>query len=195
MLVSCIMPTVKDREHLIKLAKKCFDNQDYLERELIIIEDEGTIGHKLNLGCERAKGNILIRWDDDDWSSLMRITDQVTRLLDSKKSLTGYNEIYFWNMITNTASWYRGARNYCLGTSMCFLRTFWEQNHFLNSSYGEDLEFYNKAKAANDVIAVPANQLMVARIHGTNVSSGKCKYAPVPIESLSKQFFIDMNGG
>ena len=195
MLVSCIMPTIKGREELIKLAKKCFDNQDYLERELVIVEDEGTIGHKLNLGCERGKGSILIRWDDDDWSSPTRITDQINRLLVSKKSLTGYNEIYFWNTLTKTASWYRGARNYCLGASMCFIRSFWEANHFLDASYGEDLEFYKKAKAANDVIAVPAEHMLVARIHGTNTSSAKIKFPPVPIERLPKQFFDDLNGG
>jgi len=115
-------------------------------------------------------------------------------LLHSKKKLTGYNSIYFWNMLTQSASFYRGALNYCLGTSMCFTRDYWESNKFPEKNIGEDLDFQKKAKAENNVISIPADQMMVARIHGNNTGSGKVNFPVVPKEKLPKEFFAAIGG-
>ena len=193
-LVSVIMPTLSNREALRSLATKCFLQQDYPNKELILVEDEGTIGYKLNLGCERAKGNLFCRFDDDDWSAPNRLTDQVNRLISNNKNLTGYRSIYFWDDSKKQASYYHGAPNYCLGTSMLFTRKYWESNKFPLANIGEDLFFQRKAKQENDVISIEADQMMVARLHGSNISSGRIAF-PVVDKNKLPQAFFDAIGG
>ena len=194
------MPTTVGREPLMALAGQCFIQQDWPEKELIIVYEEPfTIGAKLNRACELAKGDILIRWDSDDWSATTRITDQVNRLIQNQKSISGYNSMYFWDMLKNRASKYTGTTDYSLGTSLCFTRKYWEANRFKedtkNGSYGEDLFFQEKARADKNTLSIQADQMMVARLHGSNCSSNKVVFPVVPIEALPKQFFTDMNGG
>ena len=194
MLVSVIIPTTTGRAKLLETAIRSYDSQDWPDKELIIIEGTDSIGVKLNSACQQAKGDILVRFDDDDWSAPNRISNQVNVLVNSKRNLTGYNSIYFWDYLTKTASIYKGLSNYCLGTSMCFTRHYWETNKFEDSSYGEDLNFQKKAKNSNDVISVPADQMMVATIHGNNTGSNKCKFPTVEKSKLPKEFF-EMIGG
>lgn len=188
-LVSCIMPTMANRSHLREVAIKCYESQDWANKELIIVEDEGSIGHKLNLACERAKGNILIRFDDDDWSAPNRITDQVNRLILNNKSISGYNSIYFWNEQTQEATQYRGVRKYSLGTALCFTRSYWNSNKFLDSSNGEDLAFIQTARNGEDIVSIDAGQFMIARLHSLNTASNRLKYFVVSKESIPEAFF------
>lgn len=188
MLVSAIMPTTESRRELRNLAIDCFNNQEWDEKELIVIESPDSIGNKLNQACKQAKGDILIRWDDDDWSDFTRIKEQVHRLLVHQKQLTGYYTMYFWDMNKKLASEYRGVKNYCLGTSMCFTRDYWNSNKFLDCSYGEDLHFQAKARGEKTVISVPAKNMMVARIHGSNTGSSKCAFPVKPTEVLPEEF-------
>lgn len=194
MLVSCIMPTSETRTGLRALACKCFLKQDWPDKELIIVDDNVSLGEKLNVACERAKGDILIRFDDDDWSAPNRISDQVKRLQDYPVDVTGYNSIYFWDIRDNTASRYRGAKTYCLGTSLCFKRSYWESNKFQHINFGEDLYFQKKATDEQKIVSVDADQLMVARIHNNNTGSSRIKFGQVPKEKLPKEFFIDLGG-
>jgi hypothetical protein len=194
MLVSAIMPTTFSRKHFWGDAAEWFNNQDWTEKELIVIHDESlTVGEKLNQGIEQAKGDIIIRWDDDDWSCRYRITDQVNRLLSNHKSLTGYNSMYFWDDTNKRASHYWGAPDYCLGTSMCFLKKYWEANRFEHISKGEDLYFQKKAKVEKDIISVPADKMMVARLHGNNTSSSIMQFPMIDRNKLSEEFLRRMN--
>ena len=83
-LESCIMPTV-NRQKFIPYAIEYFLQQDYLNTELIIIDDGlesakhlipnhskikyfyseplGIIGIKRNKACEKAKGEIIMHWE------------------------------------------------------------------------------------------------------------------------------------
>lgn len=195
MLVSVLMPTTANRKDLSKLALQCFHNQNWEEKELIVLDGIDTIGSKLNRGCEQAKGSIILRWDDDDWSFPFRITDQVSRILSHKKSLTGYYQIYFWDAANNRASQYGGgARDYCLGTSMCFTKDYWKSNPFQDTSIGEDFFFQKKARADKQAISLPANQAMVARLHKLNTSSNRVRFPQVNKELLNPEFFEQLGG-
>src|SRR4051794_21540808 len=97
-LVSCIMPTV-DRRRFVPQAIRCFLAQDYSHKELVILDD-GTdsvadlvpqhpeirylrktirqrIGPKRNQACDAARGEIIVHWDDDDWSAPWRLSYQL----------------------------------------------------------------------------------------------------------------------
>ncbi|HEX5104303.1 MAG TPA: glycosyltransferase, partial [Pirellulaceae bacterium] len=96
-LVSCIMPTGDRREFAI-LAIRCFLEQDYGQKELVIVDDgaiplaadelnnpqircirlsaRASIGAKRNLACREARGAIIVQWDDDDWHGPRRLSRQ-----------------------------------------------------------------------------------------------------------------------
>jgi glycosyltransferase involved in cell wall biosynthesis len=82
------MPT-RNRRAFIHLALRCFEAQDYNQKELIIVDDgddpvgdlihgcaqvqyrrlgeRHSIGDKRNAACELAQGQVVMLWDDDDW--------------------------------------------------------------------------------------------------------------------------------
>jgi glycosyltransferase involved in cell wall biosynthesis len=109
-LVSCIMPTYQ-RRPFIPLTLRCFIDQDYPNKELIIVDDgadqigdlaaslpgvrhiclpsRAAIGAKRNLACEQAHGDIIAHWDDDDWYAPDRLRYQVTPILAGGAEITG----------------------------------------------------------------------------------------------------------
>src|SRR5262245_34318361 len=109
-LISCIMPTW-NRRRFVPLALRSFLNQDYPNRELIIVDDgaepvedltdgipnvhylrlskRASIGAKRNLACQRARGGIIAHWDDDDWYSPDRLRYQAIPILMGQADLTG----------------------------------------------------------------------------------------------------------
>jgi glycosyltransferase involved in cell wall biosynthesis len=188
MLVSAIMPTA-GRRHLIPVALASFAAQDWPEKELIVVDDgeipvsdlicdvadvyyvrlvgKQTIGAKRNTACEYARGEVIVHFDDDDWSAPGRIRDQVERLQQTEKALTGYNHLLFWD----GARAYRYTNDdptYTTGTSMCYRKDLWKKHAFQNISRAEDNRFWELAKNAGKSVAVDAKQLMVARIHDAN---------------------------
>src|SRR5258708_4663268 len=100
-LVSCIMPTA-DRRRFVPLALHYFMAQDYANRELVVLDDGAdsiadlmpddprvryerlagrrSLGEKRNLCIERARGELIMHWDDDDWMAPHRISYQVAEL-------------------------------------------------------------------------------------------------------------------
>ena len=105
--VSCLTVTA-DRKHLMKRAIRCFQNQTYENKELVIVDDgdqdlsdilsslpsgqinyvklekkpENTLGKLRNRSLEEADGDFLVQWDDDDWYHPERISTQAQTLMD-----------------------------------------------------------------------------------------------------------------
>jgi hypothetical protein len=114
-LVSCIMPTY-NRRTFVPLALAGFEAQDYPNKELLIVDDgsdpigdlvEGrpgvryfhlgrrtSIGAKRNLACERAAGEIIAHWDDDDWYGQDRLRYQVAPIVQSEADITGLENAF-----------------------------------------------------------------------------------------------------
>lgn len=219
MLVSCIMPTY-DRRGLVELALRCYQRQDWPEKELIVLDDGSDpiedlckgipgvtyarhhgdkllLGTKRNLCCEMARGEVICHFDDDDWSAPTRITDQVTRLLESGKAMTGYWSMYFWSELLGKAFFYdEGGPNYAVGTSMCYRRDWWKDHRFRDVAKAEDNFAVFAARDAYQLICAPADQLMVAVSHRRCTSNpnrlGQNCWPEVPKEKLNPQFFADL---
>lgn len=105
-LVSCIMPTYR-RRAWVPLAIRCWQEQDYARRELVIVDDgpepcgdvvreaagedervryvhlhgRSSIGEKLNFGVRMARGDLLALWADDDYHAAWRLRYQTAMLL------------------------------------------------------------------------------------------------------------------
>jgi O-antigen biosynthesis protein len=188
MLVSCIMPT-RGRQAFALEALACYRAQTWDERELVIVDDaddrsfpEGvylygvqyhllekrlTIGAKRNIACSRARGSIIAHFDDDDWSAPERLEDQVIRMVNAGKGVTGYRSMRF----TDGVKWwqYTGAEDYALGTSLVYTREYWARNPFKTECiFGEDSHFIWAARRSSDIVTVDAGSMMWARNHAGN---------------------------
>jgi DNA-binding transcriptional LysR family regulator len=135
---------------------------------LIHIDEGCRIGEKRNFGCDRASGEIIAHWDDDDFSAPARLSDQVHRLLQSGKPVTAYHSMHF----TDGREWwqYRGNSGVAIGSSLCFRKSWWREHPFPAKQVGEDGEFARAALRAGQLITAPAGLLMAASIHPGNTS-------------------------
>ena len=121
-LVSCIMPTTGDRRRFLPQAIKCFQRQTYPNLELVILcdgeddlsdliprddkriryfylgRDHRTIGTKRNVACERAKGDLIAHFDDDDWSHPDRLSFQVGALLAEGAEVCRLSQLSFFEI-------------------------------------------------------------------------------------------------
>lgn len=110
-LVSCVMPT-RDRRALALNAVELWRRQTWEERELIVVDDGDddlgaalpsdprivylrapageSIGAKRNRACERARGDVLVQWDDDDWYGPSRLAVQVEPILEGGADVTAF---------------------------------------------------------------------------------------------------------
>lgn len=168
-LVSCIMPTANRQKH-IPLALDNFFQQDYPNKELVIIDDGKesilplltddprikyyysttvkTIGLKRNDACERASGEFIIHWDDDDWHAPDWISKQVYFLNASGADICGIENVHFYVAVTDTL-WKGTALNrnnphtggFLNGATFIYRKSFWEKNHFKDLPTGEDDDF------------------------------------------------------
>ncbi len=135
---------------------------------LIHLEGTATIGEKRNLACDRGAGEIIMHWDDDDWSGPDRMQDQVQRLQESGKQVTGYRTITFHE---GDERWfYQGPPDYVVGTSLCYWRQYWQTHQFSAIMVGEDTSFTFIAMAAHQTAAADAGDLMYATSHPNNTS-------------------------
>lgn len=109
-LISCIMPTYC-RRPFVPLAVRSFVQQDYPNKELIVVDDgedaigdlldnlpavryfhlnqRTSIGEKRNFACRNANGTLIAHWDDDDWYAIDRLRYQATPLILGEADITG----------------------------------------------------------------------------------------------------------
>lgn len=180
----------RNRRQWLPKAIRTFQLQTYPNKELLILSDgedvrdlvpddarirlvhieEGrTIGEKRNCGAGLAGGDVIVHWDDDDWSAPKRLADQMQRLRETGKSVTGYCSMLF----TDGSRWwlYDGVGNFnAMGTSLCYRKNWWRSHPFPAKQIGEDGEFVTEARQHHQLVSVPAGNLMAASIHPGNTS-------------------------
>lgn len=195
--VSCIMAT-HDRRRFVPQAIQCFMEQDYLHRELIILDDGSepiedlvprdlrvhylrlnsrrSTGKKRNLGCELATGDFLMCWDDDDWSGPDRISRQVAPLLTRRFDATVLPPSYLLDLVQNSF-WQHdamGARGLFLhgaawGT-LAWARKWWEKGvRFPDFSLAEDVSFRESLlRQGAKICRLPNEGAYIYVRHGNN---------------------------
>lgn len=178
----------RNRRQWLPQAIACYQAQSYARRELLILSDgedvrdlvplddpsirllhlEGRpeIGAKRNFGCERAAGEVIAHWDDDDYSAPGRLSDQVERLCNSGLAVTGYRSMRFTDGVR---SWL-WTGTIPAGTSLCYRRDWWQAHKFPAKQIAEDVDFGFEAMRARQLIAVEAGELMYATNHAGNTS-------------------------
>jgi glycosyltransferase involved in cell wall biosynthesis len=192
-MISCIMPTA-NRQKFIQLATHYFCHQSYTNTELIIIDDGeesvrhllppddrikyyyfpksiGKIGTKRNLACERASGNIIVHWDDDDYYGIDWIKRSVHALESTGADICGLNEFLFYSPLQQKFWKYvdhNEERPWLAGATMVYSRAFWKAHPFKDIQIGEDYDYIwnNQAK----IYAHDYTDGFIATLHSSNTT-------------------------
>ena len=192
-LVSCIMPTY-NRSSFITRAVNQFLQQDYPNKELIIIDDSDfsvahlipkselinysfqtnklDIGTKRNIACKKANGEIIVHLDDDDCYSPDWLLKQVEFLIENKLEVTGLKQPYFYD-ITEQEMWQyiypEEQKVWVYGATLCYTKKIWETNPFPIISSGEDNAFVWGAPIKK-ILAHNNINSYLGQIHNKNTS-------------------------
>lgn len=129
-LISCLCITHK-RPELLKNAIRCFLQQDYSNKELVVVyncndiqtiqalrefqseqirtfalDTKGqnlTIGELRNITVELSRGKFLCTWDDDDWYGVDRIKNQLSAIIKYKKKASILSHVLMYDRSKQTA--------------------------------------------------------------------------------------------
>lgn len=192
-LVSCIMPTA-NRQKFIPLAISYFKAQDYSNAELVIIDDGlessahlipkdskiryfyseplGTIGIKRNHACEKAKGDIIMHWDDDDWYAPDWISRQVNALNSSAADITGLNQVIFYSPSIDKHWMYQDLdleKPWLCGATMAYHKSFWQAHPFIDIQVGEDYDFVWNTGARTYALGYTKGFVAILHAHNTSI--------------------------
>lgn len=189
--ISCIMPTA-NRPHFIPYAIDYFLNQNYPNKQLVILDDSIThnlslipthpsikylysstpysTGAKRNIACEESRGDIILHWDDDDWYAEDWISRQVDALYSSQADIIGLKEINFFSSILNKRWKYKDDENqvpWVYGATLAYHKSFWEKHQFEDMQSGEDNEFLLRSCA--NIFAHDYSEGYLGIIHDNNI--------------------------
>jgi glycosyltransferase involved in cell wall biosynthesis len=211
--VSCLMPT-RDRRAFIPQAVARFLAQDYVDKELVVVDDgadpiddllpadprityvhlaEPTIlGTKRNLAAETACGDVLVHWDDDDWSAAHRLTAQVAAL--DGADVSGLN-CQIWRRVDGRAwrhTWL-GRRPWLAGNTLAYWRHTWQRVPFRAMATGEDTAFV-WAPGPRVLRPIEDESLVIGTIHPGNTSRKTTRgreWQPLPADQVRRIMAAD----
>jgi len=164
--VSICTPTF-NRRPFIQMAIKCFEHQTYPKdkMEWIIIDDgtdkiedlvshipqvryfkydeKLTLGKKRNISNEKAKGDIIVYMDDDDYYPPERVKHAVERLKESKALCAGSSAMFiYFKHIDKMYQFGPYGPNHSTAASFAFKRELLNQTRFdEESSVAEERTF------------------------------------------------------
>lgn len=194
-LISCVMATCPGREHFLEQALRYYRKQTYpcWRRELILVADTpetgdhltdfpdlgagggsyirrppGTLlGVKLNLGVRAARGNFLVKLDDDDWYApeyLERSLQKVLQERDPERVILTPSTFPIYIVETGEVLLWKSEWS-GMGTGMLFSRRLWTEMPFREDvERGLDNHFIRRARF-QPVAAPPDAQMLYVR-HG-----------------------------
>lgn len=181
-----------DRKEMAARARRCFDKQGYPNKRLLTFDTSGivaTIGELRNMAIAGCTEDIVVTWDNDDWSHPNRIAEQVALLQSSGKECVGYREMLFWrsprrlsgDFLANEIHYGADAAHkrlapsqvwlyincdprYCLGTSLCYWRSVWERRPFpdlpkAKGGTGEDTQWLREVDSAGISAQEPGHEM------------------------------------
>jgi len=187
------MPT-KNRRMFVSQSIKYFQNQNYPNKELIIY-DTGTdkvkdlvpnskeihyfssdsdlkLGEVRNAAIDLSKGDVIITWDDDDWSGENRISNQVQPIIKNEGNLTAITSSYRYDM--NIDQCWREIRkagtSLAVNATLSFKKQIWEKFvKYPPCSMGEDAIFLRDClKNELKLVILPNNSDYISITHLTN---------------------------
>jgi hypothetical protein len=140
------------------------------------LDKRTPISEKRNLGCKRAKNEIIVFMDDDDHypeTSIRRRVAWLTKHPWTPKAV-GCTTIACYDLLrgvsaVNTPPWNLSLGQRISEATLCFYKQWWVDRHFSfkqNTSEGED---FVKGREA-EFLELPPQQMIVAFSHKKNIS-------------------------
>ena len=136
-------------------------------RYIYLQNDRMTIGGKRNFCCERARGEIIVHWDDDDWSDPRRIAAQADEMFGDIH-VTGFYRCQFHSPESGRRYQWESSLRIPCGSSLMYRKSWWQDNRFRSIDVGEDVDFVERAHGF--VRATDGNSYFQATIHEGNTS-------------------------
>jgi glycosyltransferase involved in cell wall biosynthesis len=211
------MPTA-DRRRFVPQAIRYFEQQDYPNRELLVIDDgadriedlvperDGVryirpnspmlLGAKRNLACRLAAGEVICHWDDDDWSAPERISNALATLQAAHAQVCGSRSLLYFSPSENLAWRYEypaKSLRWLAGNTLIYRREAWSRCPFPEIRIGEDSAFTRMHSPGN--VACLGGDGVVGIIHDSNTSPKKVTglyWRPHPIEEVQRILGSDL---
>jgi glycosyltransferase involved in cell wall biosynthesis len=183
-LVSCILAT-RNRPEFARQAIRCFLRQTWYPSELIVVDDgeqavedlcQGLrsiryvrlpqvteLGTKLNIGIERAHGDIIQKLDDDDYYHPLFLECAAAHL-DEIDTLVAWD--CFLVLMTGERHLRHSGHGWAAGGTLCFHRDLWRRTAFRPVPRGVDRWFLTDTGARVRRVCEPELYLLVR--HGAN---------------------------
>ncbi len=206
-MVSCIMP-LRGKCPSVALDIEYFLRQDYEPRELIVIDQadqpatdlvphdprvrylrvEGRIsdGAMRNLGCEEARGEIILHWDADMWSSPGRISYLAGTLAGGQAEVSGLDAALYYAppaeqaWLCRSGDWVGGIAP----ASLCHSRALWQRTRFPDVDGAERAFFLREARPTR-IVALPDSACQVGFISG-RLPAAAFDCRPFPVEEVRR---------
>lgn len=159
------------------------DKREQMGINYIRLDERKTIGEKRNIATENAKNNIIVCMDDDDYYYPHSITNRITNLLNSKKSLVcctiiGMLDIHKYMSIINVPPFENTFGKCVSEATLTFYKNFWENNRFDDRNYCEADNMLNGR--LNEVEVMDWEDIIVSIIHKSNISDRRAPYDAKP---------------
>ncbi len=206
--VSCIVPTA-DRHDFLPAAIGCFLGQRFDAAELLIVDDghepvehlvpddpriryirlEGhrLLGDKRNLAVDAAHGDVIVHFDDDDWSHPDRVRTQFDTLATGAGELCGLSTMLWWDPQRRTAWRYTCPpmrRPWVAGNTLAYLRSAWQRAPFPAQTLGEDTAFV-WGLPTRHAVPIDDERLVIGTLHDRNTSSKRTAGSSwTPVDAL-----------
>jgi hypothetical protein len=140
------------------------------------LDKKTPISEKRNLGCKRAKNDIILFMDDDDHypeTSIRRRVAWLTKHPWSPKCV-GCTTIACYDLLrgvsaVNTPPWNIPLGQRISEATLCFYKKWWEDRHFTFKQDIAEGEDFVKGRE-HEFLEVPPQQMIVAFSHKKNVS-------------------------
>jgi glycosyltransferase involved in cell wall biosynthesis len=191
-LISCLCVT-RDKVPLLERAIRCFQDQTYVNRELVIVHEDDdlptkqflkglsdrqilrvevaaspklTLGKLRNLSVQKCNGEYFCQWDDDDWSHHRRLEFQMDAIQQSEMPACVMMYWLIFDMTENQA--YVSPRRPWEGSLVCKKSLITEELQYGDVIKGEDTIVVEKLATRNLIFPVIRPNLYIYVYHGKN---------------------------
>ncbi|GJG85308.1 hypothetical protein tb265_04890 [Gemmatimonadetes bacterium T265] len=192
--VSVILAT-RDRPRLLAVALRCYAEQRYAERELIVVDDgeqfpahgdqvraaggrlvrvdpDTPLGEKLNAAVREARGTFCQKVDDDDWYGPRFLATMVAALLHARTVVCRPKVAFVTPfLLFEIARWeLRVSRDRNVpGATLLFARDDWDATPFRRVRSHEDIWFLmDQRRRGVELLPVDALEQFVAVRHSAH---------------------------
>ena len=134
---------------------------------------KNTVGNLRNIAKNKASGDILIHFDDDDFYPECRIKHAVEQLNRTGKEIAGNSDLYMYDVHFKTLYQFRSfGPNHILGGTMAYTKNYANKHTFDEEvTHAEEGSFTNRFKEPAAVL--DAKKSIIASSHGINTYSKK----------------------